>query len=37
MLIKAFCHHVFSSKNTILDFFCDLIEQQSHSEKSKNY
>ena len=37
MLIKASCHHVFSSKNTILDFFCDLIEQQSHSEKSKNY
>ena len=34
---KAFCHHDYSSKNRILDFFCDLIEQQSHSEKSKNY
>jgi len=36
MLIKASCH-VFSSKDTILDFLCDLIEQQSNSEKFKNY
>ena len=26
MLTKAFCHHVFSSKNIILDFFCGLIK-----------
>ena len=26
MLTKAFFHHVFSSKNINLDFFCDIIK-----------
>ena len=32
MLIKAFCNDLFSSENKILDFFCDMIEQQSYLE-----